>query len=251
MTGKRRVTVITGAAGGIGRAMVRAFLDQGDVVHALDRTAVSAADLAPGVVADRLYTHVADVTDLAALKTLAGQIGPADVVLANAGGVLREIVTDIMADWQGEIALNLSGAAYVVEAFRPGMEARGKGAVVLTGSVNGLQYFGHPAYSAAKAGLIGHTRSLACMLGPKNIRVNLIAPGTVRTPSWETRLAANPQILDDVKRWYPLGRICRPEDIASAAVFLASDAAGMITGVTLPVDGGLTAGNFAFASQIS
>jgi NAD(P)-dependent dehydrogenase (short-subunit alcohol dehydrogenase family) len=251
MTGRRRVTVITGAAGGIGRAMVRAFLDQGDVVHALDRATVSAADLAPDAANDRLHTHAVDVTDLAALKSLAGQIGPADIVLANAGGVLREIVTDIMADWQAEISLNLSGAAYAVEAFRPGMEAQGKGAVVLTGSVNGLQYLGHPAYSAAKAGLIGHTRSLACMLGPKNIRVNLVAPGTVRTPSWEARLAANPQILDDVTRWYPLGRICRPEDIAAAAVFLASDAAGMITGVTLPVDGGLTAGNFAFASQIS
>jgi NAD(P)-dependent dehydrogenase (short-subunit alcohol dehydrogenase family) len=251
MTQTERVTVITGAAGGLGRAMVRAFLDIGDTVHAVDVTPVTPAELAPDAAPERLITYVEDITDLAAMKALAARIGPVDVVLANAGGVLTEIVTDIMADWAGEIALNLTGTANTVEAFRPAMEARGKGAVVMTGSVNGLQYFGHPAYSAAKAGLVGHARSLACLLGPKNIRVNVIAPGTVRTLSWNARLAANPGLLDEVTRWYPLGRICRPEDIAAAAVFLASDAANMITGITLPVDGGLTAGNFAFASQIS
>lgn len=84
---------------------------------------------------------------------------------------------------------------------------------------------------------------MAIHFGPHDVRVNAIAPGTVRTPIWSERVAKNPAIFDRLARWYPLGRVGEPEDIANAALFLCSDDAGWITGVTLPVDGGFLAGN--------
>lgn len=250
-----RVVLITGAAGGVGQALCKAFLDLGDIVVALDRAAEALDALARNLGVSRLDTCVADVTDLEALRRIASQVaarhGGIHVAIANAGGVASEFAGDMFDSWRADVDLNLNGAAFTVEAVRPFMEEAGGGAVVLIGSVNGLTFAGHPAYSAAKAALVGHTRTLACLLGPKNIRINLLAPGTVRTPAWEARLARDPDVLEKVTRWYPLGRVCMPQDVANVAVFLASEAARMVHGAVLPVDGGLTAGNMVFASEIS
>jgi NAD(P)-dependent dehydrogenase (short-subunit alcohol dehydrogenase family) len=110
------------------------------------------------------------------------------------------------------------------------------------GSVNGIGMYGHPAYSAAKAGLMHLTRCLAVEFGPCAVRVNAVAPGTVRTQAWDARLAANPQVFDEVTAWYPLRKVAMPADVAAAVAFLVSDEASHITGIVLPVDGGITAG---------
>ncbi|MGH6916069.1 MAG: SDR family oxidoreductase, partial [Geminicoccales bacterium] len=148
------------------------------------------------------------------------------------------------ADWDLEIGVTLKGAFLVTRAVLPAMIEQGRGAIVSIGSVNGLLALGNPAYSAAKAGLINLTKALAVEYGPRGIRANMVSPGTVRTqsPSWRTRLAKDPQVFEKLARWYPVGRVGEPEDIAAAVAFLASDEAAFVNGANLVVDGGLTAG---------
>ena len=133
------------------------------------------------------------------------------------------------------------------------MIAARRGAIVNVASVNGLGYVGNPAYSAAKAGMISLTKSLASQHGRDGVRVNVVCPGTVRTnaPGWQRRLPGNPALFEELGAWYPLGRVGRPEDIAGAVTFLASDDAAWITGVVLPVDGGLMAGQMRMADEIT
>lgn len=119
------------------------------------------------------------------------------------------------------------------------------------GSVNGLTSLGDPAYSVAKAAVISYARAIAMEYGPVGIRANVVCPGTVRTPIWQARVDANPQIFEDLRRWYPLGDVATPEDVADAVWFLASPQARMITGAVLPVDGGLMAGNKVMAAELT
>ena len=121
---------------------------------------------------------------------------------------------------------------------------------VFISSVNGLAHYGNPAYAAAKAGLIAYAKSIAVERGAQGVRANVVAPGSVRTPAWDHRLAANPALLAKVLPHYPLGRLVSPDDIANAALFLASPAAAGITGTVLPVDAGLTAGNLRFIEDV-
>ena len=132
------------------------------------------------------------------------------------------------------------------------MVAQGGGAIVNIGSVNGLMYFGNPAYSAAKAGLLSLTRSIAVEYGPKGVRANMVSPGTIRTnaPSWTARLKRDPKVFDKLARWYPVGRVGRPTDIAAAVAFLAADEAAFVNGTNLVVDGGLTAGMPVMAHEL-
>jgi NAD(P)-dependent dehydrogenase (short-subunit alcohol dehydrogenase family) len=131
------------------------------------------------------------------------------------------------------------------------MRAKRGGVIVNVGSVNGLVALGGPAYSAAKAGMISMTRSLALEYGRYGVRANIVLPGTVRTPLWNKRTKKNPKVLATLERWYPLGRIVEPTDVARAVAFLASDDASAITGVALPVDCGLTAGNIIMARELT
>jgi NAD(P)-dependent dehydrogenase (short-subunit alcohol dehydrogenase family) len=131
------------------------------------------------------------------------------------------------------------------------MQSRGRGVFVFISSVNALAHFGNPAYSAAKAGLVAYARAIATEYGQHGIRANTLCPGSVRTAAWDHRLARDPGVLARVSRLYPLGRIVEPIEVANAAVFLASPLSSGITGVTLPVDAGLTAGNLPFIEQIS
>ena len=140
----------------------------------------------------------------------------------------------IQLDGGKNIEGNLDNAYYCAHAVIPGMLAKRSGVIINIGSVNGLSALGDPAYSAAKAAMISLTRSLAQEYGPYGIRANIVLPGTVRTPLWEKRAAKDPEVLETLRRWYPLGRVVEPVDIARAVAFLASDAASAITGVALP-----------------
>jgi NAD(P)-dependent dehydrogenase (short-subunit alcohol dehydrogenase family) len=130
------------------------------------------------------------------------------------------------------------------------MIERGGGVIVNIASVNGLAFYANEPYSAAKAGLINLTRSMATRYGQHGIRAVAVAPGTIRTPIWQARVDKEPEVFERLVRWYPLGRVGEPEDIAAAAAFLASDDASWISGEVLRVDGGLLAGNAQMAREL-
>ena len=244
-----QIVLITGAGGGIGEALVAAFRAVGARVVACDRS--------PDQMGSLTVDHRAafDLTDPGAcreaLAEIESAVGLPDVVVSNAGyseADTFDSVTD--AVWTRELDVNLTGARNVTAPLLSPMRARGSGSFVFIASVNGLAHFGNPAYSAAKAGLIAYARALATEGGRSGIRSNAICPGTVRTPAWARRIARSPGILERIGRLYPLGRIVEPSEVAEAAVFLAGPAASAITGVALPVDAGLMAGNLPFIDEI-
>jgi NAD(P)-dependent dehydrogenase (short-subunit alcohol dehydrogenase family) len=257
MTFAGKTVAITGAAGGIGQALSRHFGREGARIAAIDRRPTVldfAATLADEGVA--VASTVADVGDAAAIaaafERLTSKLGAVDILINNAGGSRnRTIAQSDPAGWRADLEGNLSGAYHCAHATLPQMRARGSGVIVNIGSVNGLSALGDPAYSAAKAGLISLTRSLAQEFGRFGIRANIVLPGTVRTPIWDARSKKDPKVLETLARWYPLGRIVEPADIVNAVAFLASDLAAAITGVALPVDCGLTAGNLVMARELT
>ena len=251
-----RVVLVTGACGGIGRVLCKRFVEQGDTVLALDIDATALAALAAGLGAAHVTPVAVDIGDAAAVNDAVAKAvaerGPVDVVVANAGAAegLTLAKTDA-ASWQRDVHLNLNGTYHTVEAVRASMIERERGVLVLIGSVNGMASLGHPAYSAAKAGLISYTKALALELGRYGIRANIVCPGTVKTQAWQARVDRNPQVFEALKKWYPLRDFATPDDIADAVLFLASPAARVITGVALPVDGGLMAGNRMMAEELT
>ena len=252
-----KTALITGAAGGIGQVLCALFAELGATVIAADRdqqrlSAFVAASAAKGV---RLQPLGADITDEkafgAGLEAAVAATGDPTILVNNAGFARADSLEDCdLATWRHEVDGNLTGPYVVTMAVRPGMKRAGGGAIVNIGTVNGLYSVGNPAYSAAKAGLENFTKTLATELGRDNIRANIICPGTVRTPAWNRRVEKDPQVFDRLRKWYPLGRVAEPIDIARAAAFFASDAAAYISGATLVVDGGLTAGNAVFTAEL-
>jgi NAD(P)-dependent dehydrogenase (short-subunit alcohol dehydrogenase family) len=152
--------------------------------------------------------------------------------------------------WDLNLDVTLKGVFLCSRAVLPAMIEQKGGAIVNIASVNGLAAFGHPAYSAAKAGVINLTKNMAVSYGGQGIRVNAICPGTIRTPIWQSRVEMDPQIFERLAKWYPLGRVGEPEDVAKAALFLASEDASWITGETLTVDGGLMAGSYRMSREL-
>ncbi len=252
-----KVVAITGAAGGIGRALCTYFGAHGAAVATLDRSAAVTA-FAEELRGDGIKTAAAvvDIGDAnavaAAFKTVAGQLGPVDILINNAGASSHPSLERTPPEGFAEdVHINVNGAYNCAHAVLPGMKARRAGIIVNIGSVNGLGAYGDAAYSAGKAALISLTRSLALEFGRYNLRVNIVCPATVRTPIWDERSARNPEVLTQLTRWYPLGRIVEPIEVVHAVAFLASDAASAITGVVLPVDCGLTAGNIVMARELT
>lgn len=251
-----RVALVTGACGGIGSVLCKRFVEQGDTVLALDIDAAALERLTKQLGETQVSPIAVDLGDAAAVQqgvaSAVEKRGPVDVLVANAGAAegLTLATTDA-ASWQRDIHLNLNGTYHTVEAVRSSMVERKSGALVLIGSVNGLAALGHPAYSAAKAGLISYTKALAVELGRYGIRANIVCPGTVKTQAWQARVDKNPQVFEDLKKWYPLRDFATPDDIADAVLFLASPMARVITGVALPVDGGLMAGNRLMAQELT
>ncbi|MFI6599484.1 SDR family oxidoreductase [Nonomuraea sp. NPDC050536] len=234
-----QVVAVTGAAGGIGRVLVDRFTAEGAVVAEGDIQGASGVD----------------VTDRATVQEWVAGVerrhGPIDVLVNNAAVARDAEFVDLPEEqWHHELDVSLTGAFLCAQAVLPGMLERRRGVIVNISSVNAVSYFGNEAYSAAKAGLLSLTRSLAVKYGPHGVRCNAVVPGTIRTPIWDERVAVAPDILDRLAVWYPLGRVGTPDDVASAVLFLASADAAWITGVALPVDGGLLAGNRLMTEQL-
>ena len=246
-----KVALITGSGRGIGRATAERLASEGASLAILDRDGEAAREAAAALerAGAAAIALEGDITDRAAVvaavdKTLA-TFARIDVLINNAARALKgNLEQTEPEDWQSELDGTLTGAFLVTRAVLPPMLREGRGAIVNIGSVNGLLALGNPGYSAAKAGLLNFTRSLATEYGPKGIRANMVSPGTIQTgsPSWQKRLARDPQVFDKLARWYPVGRVGRPDDIAAAVAFVAADEAAFVNGANLVVDGGLTAG---------
>lgn len=252
-----KTILITGAAGGIGRAMARYFGDRGGRIAALDKSPAvegMVAELAgAGITAASAVADIGASAEVeGAFAALRESLGPIDILINNAGySERRTLQMTTPETWESAIDGNLNGAYFCSRLAIEDMQGSGGGAIVSISSVNGLAALGDPAYSTAKAGLISHTKAVAIEYGRFGIRANVICPGTVRTPIWADRVAEDPNILANLVKWYPLRRVADPIDIAKAAAFLASDDASAITGVVLPVDCGLTAGNIILASELT
>ena len=250
-TGK--TIAITGAAGGIGRALSRFFAEEGAALALTDRSP-AVLDFTRELQEEGYAVHAA-VADIGSADAVAKAFAsfPEVHILINNAGVSKHptlAVTDPQA-WQADVSANLNGAYNCAYAVLPQMVARRSGNIVNVGSVNGLSALGDPAYSAAKAGMIAMTKAIAMEYGRYNIRANIVLPGTVRTPLWNERAAKDPDVLKVLERWYPLGRIVEPAEVARVIAFLASNAASAVTGAAIPVDCGLTAGNIVMARELT
>jgi NAD(P)-dependent dehydrogenase (short-subunit alcohol dehydrogenase family) len=250
-----KTVLITGAAGGIGQTMVAVFAGRGANIIALDRDEAVAGLQFDGAAGASVVPCIADISQpgqlARALGTAREIAGPVHVLINNAGySGASNLETTTGEIWEKDIGINLNGAYFCIRAVLEDMKEHG-GAIVNIGSVNGVMSLGDPAYSAAKAGLVSLTKAVAMEYGRFGIRSNMVAPGTVRTPIWDHRVKKNPEIFENLLKWYPLRRVAEPVDIANAAAFLASPQAAAITGAILPVDCGLMAGNIVLSREIT
>ena len=240
--------LVTGGGSGIGRATCRRFAAEGAAVVVADLVGERAAEVAAEIGGTAVQADVTVAADVGRMVEAAGRI---DVLVNNAGGGFADDLLEISEEeWDADVTVNLKSAFLCSKAVLPGMIEQGSCVIVSIASVNGIAFFANEPYSAAKAGLISLTRSMAVRYGKHGIRAVAIAPGTIRSPIWQERVDKEPAIFERLVRWYPLGRVGEPEDVANAAAFLASDDASWISGDVLRVDGGLLAGNAQMAREL-
>ncbi len=237
-----RLALVTGAGSGIGAGIARGMAEAGARVIAADINLEAARGTAAAI-GGGAVAYALDVADRAACDALARTVrsehGPIGVLVNNAGIIRRGLVSDANArnDWDATLAVNLDGPYFVSTAFLDQL-VETKGAIVNIGSVQSFVALRNSAaYTTSKGGVRALTKALAIELSPLGVRVNAIGPGLIATPLNE-KARQNPNYMAQFEGRIPLGRIGTPEDIAGPAVFLASDMARFITGVTLPVDGG-------------
>ncbi|MCX7624397.1 MAG: glucose 1-dehydrogenase [Thermomicrobium sp.] len=243
-----RIAVVTGAGSGIGRAIAQRFARAGATVVAADldlAAAAATARLAPDP--ERIVPHPVDVREEASVRALMAatieRFGRIDILVNNAGiGTTKDLVETDLDEWENVFAVNVRGVFLCCKYALPDMLARRSGVIVNIGSVAGL--IGIPkraAYCASKGAVVTLTKQIAIAYVREGIRCNCICPGTVDSP-WVERLVAREPDPVAARRALearqPMGRLVQPEEVAAAALYLASDEAAAVTGSVLVIDGG-------------
>jgi NAD(P)-dependent dehydrogenase (short-subunit alcohol dehydrogenase family) len=240
-----KVVVVTGASRGLGAATARAFAQEDARVVLVSRDQTALDDELRAIQWDgqRAAAIAADCTDPAALEHLRTEteriFGPVDALLAFAGGSGEPTPTHTLSldRWSSVLRSNLDATFLTIREFLPGMIARKRGAIVTIASAAARQpSLANAAYATAKGGVITLTRHLAREYGPSGIRANCISPSAVMNERMQERMT--PAQVADLAASFPLGRIGQPDDVAEAALYLASDASSWVTGVVLDVAGG-------------
>jgi len=242
-----KVTIVTGAASGIGRAAARLFHAAGAALTLVDRDEAGLRETADALRGEVLVC-VADISDAAhvqaAVASTLERHGRLDCAFNNAGvdsfqWAIAELPDE---EWRRVIEIDLTGVFLCMKHEIVAMRAGGGGAIVNTSSGLGLVAVANQsAYVAAKHGVLGLTKAAALEYVREGIRVNAVCPGIIRTPMAERGIAGNPAVEEALAKIQPIGRLGEPEEVASAALFLLSDAASFITGEALAVDGGYLA----------
>lgn len=238
---ENKVAIITGGAGGIGLAAVKRFLEEGAKVAIVDYDKQQGEKI-EAELGENVAFFAVDVSKLGDVKEMVEQVvdrfGKIDILINNAG-ITRDATLVKMSeeDFEKVIQINLNGVYYCTQAVAPHMIAQGSGKIISTSSVSGVYgNFGQTNYAATKAAIIGMTKTWAKELGRKGINVNAVAPGFTATPMVEKMPE---KVLQQMEGITSLQRLGKPQDIANAYLFLASDEASYITGHVLQVDGGI------------
>ena len=238
-----RVAIVTGGNRGIGLAIAEALAKAGACVAIAARDE-AAGERAAARIGDKAMFIETDVTSQdscqAMVRGAENRFGRLDILVNNAGIMQASRAEDTaLADWQAVLDINLTGAFLCAQAAYPAMRRQKAGKIINMGSLAAI--FGTAAgaaYACSKGGIVQLTRSLAVSWGPDNIQVNALLPGYIESDMTRRAEAERPGAFDAKRARTPAGRIGRPEDIAGAAVFLASSTSGFITGASIPVDGG-------------
>jgi NAD(P)-dependent dehydrogenase (short-subunit alcohol dehydrogenase family) len=246
-----KVAVVTGGGSGIGRATTRLLAKAQAQIVAVDRNHVACEQTAAEIVEQGglAMPLVVDISEEPAVEDLFAQIiqrwGRVDIVVNNAGIAIRKPSIELsLADWNSVVAINMTGVFLCARCAARHMIAAGRGGTIVNvASIMGLSGGGlYPniSYQSTKGAVVNMTRALAVEWAPHRIRVNAVAPTYVRTPL-TAPLFERPELIKRIEQMTPLGRLAEPEEVAEAILFLASPASAMITGHTLPVDGGFLA----------
>jgi dihydroanticapsin dehydrogenase len=249
-----RVALITGGAGAIGRAAARRFLEDGARVAIADRDAVALErvlrDLTASRAADRLTTHIVDVSDDASVRDLVDAVvaaqGPIEILFCCAGVLIPGSVTEAtLEDWDRTIATNLTAPFLASRHVLPVMLATGRGTIVHMASTSGVvAEAGIAAYCASKGGVVMLARQMAVDYAKAGIRVNVVCPGWIDTPFNDPaidRAGGREALAPFIDLMVPMGRQGTPDEVADVVAFLVSDDARLMTGAVVLVDAGLTA----------
>ena len=243
-----KVALVTGAGSGIGRAIALLFAKEGadiavnDVdISSAEATAKAVKQIGQRTIAIRADVAKSDDVD-AMVDRVVSELGGIHILVNNAGTTPPNVPTleQSVEDWDRVVAVILRGSYLCAQRAGQWMASHKTGKIVNISSIAGIGGFPRQtSYGSAKAGVINMTRVLAIEWAPYNINVNSIAPGYTMTPMVEGGVKKGVFAIEDLEKQIPFGRLAEPDDIAKAALFLASDDASYITGVTLPVDGGL------------
>jgi NAD(P)-dependent dehydrogenase (short-subunit alcohol dehydrogenase family) len=246
---KGKTVVITGSGRSIGREMAIRIAAEGASVALLEINRENLEEVRSTIAAAGGDVRAYEI-DLGSESQIIETIlkvekdfGKIDCLINNAMvHEAEDLLNTTLEVWNKSIQITLTAAFLCIRQVLPAMIKRKNGSIINIGTVNAKAMIGSDSYSAAKAGVPALTRTVAVRYGVDGIRCNTIVPGTIATAAWQERVDRNPNVFEDLKPWYPLGRVGTPKDIADAAIFLISEDSQWISGSELVVDGGLLAG---------